>query len=322
MIGEGPNSKRPRLKNIGIIKHGLHLNRVPDAEQENNYNMKDIITKIRPKKSYFFTFIVNEDFIRDIFSNHPEGLNDVHIILGVNANDIKEIKNNYFSNNILKIEYVPMKDKYCSHHSKLTILFDQNNKPHIIIGTGNMCAEEWNICTQAFYYATSNRRSANNRQDNFLSDLKRYLIFFKRVMIPLISELLLWSFRHVKDSLIFSIPGIFHLTRFRKFYSFGKIQYLLTHEEGKEKSKDIKYLIGQCSSIGNLGIKSIPWLQKEFLHFMTNGQIKGIVNMKLIYPSIDNVKDSVSGYEGRKFFPYSLKINKRQYKYMRNILHI
>ncbi|OUM68560.1 hypothetical protein PIROE2DRAFT_3698, partial [Piromyces sp. E2] len=76
------------------------------------------------------------------------------------------------------------------------------------------------------------------------------------------------------------------------------------------------------SSIGSLG-KDDRWLDKEFCQSLRYS-ISGIdqnTNHKLIYPTVDNVRNSSEGWDGGNCLPFSNNIWQKQSSYMSKILH-
>jgi len=76
------------------------------------------------------------------------------------------------------------------------------------------------------------------------------------------------------------------------------------------------------SSIGALG-KDDRWLDKEFGQSLrhTNSGIDDGTNLKLIYPTVDNVRNSLEGWNGGDCLPFSNNNWQKQSSYMSKILN-
>uniref|UniRef100_A0A0N5BE10 Tyrosyl-DNA phosphodiesterase n=1 Tax=Strongyloides papillosus TaxID=174720 RepID=A0A0N5BE10_STREA len=325
-------TKKAKLANqddIATISQGMHLNKlanIPYYNQIKSVCLKEFITTLQPKLSYHFTFYASESFLDEIYANYKIGLENTTLIIGVGRDIIKAVKEQEHENKSIKRKYVPM-EPYASHHCKLSIFFDHENRPHVAIMTGNLEEDEWSSITQALYYAKGEEKAHDyeSSKDMFLIDLLQYLesgyknqIFFEETIQPLMNNLKCWSFLHIKDRLIFSIYDT-KIPKFMKDYSINKIKLLL--EENKEKLREISYFVVQCSSIGFMGISERKWLIDRFLKNITNGQLNSLNDLKIIYPSLDDVRNSINGYRNGNLFPYTKRNKEKQGKYINPCLH-
>ncbi|VDO83333.1 unnamed protein product [Soboliphyme baturini] len=82
-------------------------------------------------------------------------------------------------------------------------------------------------------------------------------------------------------------------------------------------------LICQFSSIGSLGASPHNWLLGEFLSSMTSSTSKSTISsskLKLIFPSVENVRNSLEGYAAGSSLPYNSRVAERQ-PYLRRYLN-
>ena len=83
-------------------------------------------------------------------------------------------------------------------------------------------------------------------------------------------------------------------------------------------------VICQFSSIGSLGAKPESWLIGEFLKSFTTLSLSGPVlassSLKLIFPCVENVRQSLEGYRAGGSLPYSIKTHSKQ-EYLTKYLH-
>uniref|UniRef100_A0A0N4ZMF3 Tyrosyl-DNA phosphodiesterase n=1 Tax=Parastrongyloides trichosuri TaxID=131310 RepID=A0A0N4ZMF3_PARTI len=327
---DAPSRKRIKIdvseNKIFKYSNGFHLNYIKEIEnskQSNAITFNNIITKVKPKKTIFFTFIAEDSFVEECFSEYSEGMDDVSIILGRQRNTPK-LDSQKDDDSKFKRYYVPM-EKFTCHHCKLTILIDKDNKPYVVIGTGNLTEDEWSNFTQCLYYAEPNLKVISNNNDKnsdfFKKDLIKFLevgygnvlddnneSLYDNIIKPIIGCLSKWSFVHIKDRLVFSVPG----ERTRKDindFSYYKVKTLL---DKNGSFNDIDSIIVQCSSIGSIGKNPTTWLEKQYLRSLTNGQISDISKLKIIYPSVQNVRNCNKGYKSGYMFPYTSSTHCKQ----------
>lgn len=83
-------------------------------------------------------------------------------------------------------------------------------------------------------------------------------------------------------------------------------------------------VIGQFSSIGSLGAKSEAWLQGEFLQSLgtTPKRFAAFTKppLKLVFPCVDDVRNSLEGYRAGGSLPYSDSTHQKQL-YLTKFLH-
>ncbi|CEF67365.1 Tyrosyl-DNA phosphodiesterase 1 [Strongyloides ratti] len=331
-MDDSPPEKRFKQncqQNESPISDGVYLNKIPDIHNDkkiNSIHLKDIINNVHPQKSVFFTFYVRESFFDEIYGNYKIGLNNITLIIGVGRDIIKTVKEQKYENDNIKRRYVPM-EPYASHHTKLSLFFENDGKPHVVVGTANLNSDEWDNITQALYYAKGQEKLQDYEyeKDFFLTDIVHYLesgyknqIFYDEDIIPLINDLKKWSFIHIKDRIIFSICGM-KIPKVMNSFGMNKIRLLL--EECKDKLRQISYFVVQCSSIGFIGPSEKKWLVDGFLKNLTNGQLNSLDKLKIIYPSLDDVRNSINGYESGYLFPYTKRNKEKQGKYINPCLH-
>uniref|UniRef100_A0A0K0EKK2 PLD phosphodiesterase domain-containing protein n=1 Tax=Strongyloides stercoralis TaxID=6248 RepID=A0A0K0EKK2_STRER len=333
-MDEEPVLKRARIKyeegsDIKILE-GMYLNKIkgiPSNDKYKSIHIKDLINNIHPQKSIFFTFYYENDFFNEIYEDHRSGMDNITLIIGVDRNIIRKVREEEENiNDNIRKRYVPM-EAYSTHHTKLSIFFGEDKKPHIVIGSANLNSDEWDNITQALYYVIGKEKSEGYRSEDdfFLADLIQYFetgyknqIFYEEIIQPLIEELKVWSFLHIKDRLIFSIYGS-KIPKFMKDFGMNKIKLLL--EGNKEKLGLISYFVIQCSSIGFIGTSEKKWLVDSFLKSLTNEGLNSLDKLKIIYPSLDDVRNSINGYGSGYLFPYSVRNKEKQGKYIDPCLH-
>ncbi|CAJ0607288.1 unnamed protein product [Cylicocyclus nassatus] len=73
-----------------------------------------------------------------------------------------------------------------------------------------------------------------------------------------------------------------------------------------------RLFLAQCSSIGSLGATREVWLLAQFLSSLQGGKDLGLARLCLIYPSVEDVRNSLEGYSAGDSLPYQESTAKKQ----------
>ncbi|VDL36836.1 unnamed protein product [Hymenolepis diminuta] len=120
------------------------------------------------------------------------------------------------------------------------------------------------------------------------------------------------DFSSLKVWLIASVPG---RHKGNKMNSFGHLKLASILEKIEvDRSWPV---VGQFSSIGSLGRQPTQWLTTEWSSSMAGRGARGI---RLIYPSLKTVRESLEGYAAGGCLPYSSGVAARQ-PWLRFFLH-
>ncbi|CAD5219450.1 unnamed protein product [Bursaphelenchus okinawaensis] len=312
------------VKTTSILE-GLHYTKVHvlgESYNKNAYSFKEIINAIQPKRSIHFNFCVDFEFV---MKNYPSHLRNkpITIITG-SEKDVEdgEYLKQHFPN--LKVQCASMVSQWGTHHTKLS-LFETESGLHVMISTANLIHDDWDHLTQAFYYAygpyliddvaTSKRTKV---VDNFGDDLKKYIrTAYLNPGLKILNRVQDWSdifaeklpdFSHIKDRLVYSIPG----KEWVQPMGYVILRDLLKDRLKEDEIKDCTF-VTQISSIGSLGQSKHEWLCREFggsLCGKTSGPKD--MNLKIVYPSMQTMADSVDGWLSGGSFPWSDNIYWRQ----------
>ncbi|XP_078714256.1 tyrosyl-DNA phosphodiesterase 1 isoform X1 [Lampetra fluviatilis] len=215
-----------------------------------------------------------------------------------------------------------------THHTKMMLLLYEEGM-RVVIHTSNLFFQDWHQKTQGIWLSPMLPRLSTSGElpemqgespTGFKQDLIAYLKAYSSHSVTCWAEhLQQHDFSEVRVYLVGSVPGRFsgdnkenwgHL-RLRKLLR----ENLSPVEEGNEQWP----LIGQFSSIGSMGIDSDRWLQTEFQDsLVTLGQSGSPTYsfnrtpLKLIYPTVDNVRMSLEGYPAGGSLPYSVQTASKQ----------
>ncbi|XP_056022716.1 tyrosyl-DNA phosphodiesterase 1-like isoform X3 [Ostrea edulis] len=212
---------------------------------------------------------------------------------------------------------------YGTHHTKMMFLLYDNGL-RVVIHTANLIERDWHQKTQGIWISpvfpklkSGPSLTQGDSPTHFKRDLLQYVTAYKAY------QLKDWQDHIARHDLstanvfiVGSVPGR-HMADKKHCFGHMKLRKLL-HDHGPLKEQASKWpVIGQFSSIGSLGASKENWLSVEFLQSLAT--VKGTssiplasVPLKLIFPSVDNVRTSLEGYPAGGSIPYSINVAKKQ----------
>lgn len=210
---------------------------------------------------------------------------------------------------------------YGTHHTKMMLLLYKAGL-RVVIHTANMVPSDWAQKTQAIWVGPLCPRLAPGSQGGdsetgFRADLLDYLAAYKD---PHINE---WchyirshDFSTVKVFLVGSVPGR-HTGPKKSSFGHLRLRNLLgQHGPSKDLVSNHWPLVAQFSSIGSLGSSAEAWLTGEFLCSLATVKNSGpalqSVPLKLIFPTVTDVRCSLEGYPAGVSLPYSIRTADKQ----------
>jgi len=289
--------------------------------------LSSLLSKKKSTNIIQFNFLLDLDWFMTQVPLHSRNTAKILFIHGIR--DIPESSQLYPNTRFLA-PHIPL--PYGSHHTKAMLLFYDDDTMQVVIHTANLVPGDWYFKTQAvwtspFLSKKTDEYIKSGRECEFEKELCKYIRYYNIPVLNRLAERVsLYNFEECKAILISSVPGIH---RGKELNNWGHLQLrniLNTKYQMKFNTSEIKkesYIIAQMSSIGALG-KDDRWLNKEFGQSLRNS-ISGIdskVNIKLIYPTVDNVRNSLEGWNGGNCLPFSNSNWQKQSNYMGKILNI
>eukprot|EP00039_Didymoeca_costata_P011146 m.153939 g.153939 ORF g.153939 m.153939 type:complete len:290 (+) comp15075_c0_seq5:782-1651(+) len=139
-------------------------------------------------------------------------------------------------------------------------------------------------------------------------------------MIDLVRKVAAYDFQGIPSNLklIASVPGLHKGSRVRK-YGHYKLRQEILNLQLPESPNDA--LIAQVSSIGSMGDgkrstkkerNSEMWLRPNLVQSMCGGYVFGQPNLSLIFPTVQNVRQSLEGYVAGCSLPYQKQNAEKQ----------
>ncbi|KAG8189466.1 hypothetical protein JTE90_018119 [Oedothorax gibbosus] len=217
-----------------------------------------------------------------------------------------------------------------THHTKMMFLLYKEGF-RIVIHTSNIIENDWDQKTQGMWISPIlpplpvASATAGESPTNFKADLLEYVSAYGAPTLDEWCEVIKrHNFHKVRVFLIGSIPGR-HLGSKKTSFGHLKLRKILNlHGNSSEVVKPEWSVVCQFSSIGSLGQSHDEWLTGEFgISMMTTKKAPLACKsscIKLVYPSVDNVRNSLEGYPAGASLPYSIKVAQKQ-PYLKSFMH-
>ncbi|XP_032300711.1 tyrosyl-DNA phosphodiesterase 1 isoform X2 [Coturnix japonica] len=160
--------------------------------------------------------------------------------------------------------------------------------------------------------------SAGESETHFKSDLISYLMAYSspvlKEWIDLIQE---HDLSETRVYLLGSTPGRYQGIDKEK-WGHLRLRKLLKEHASPIPAQESWPVVGQFSSIGSLGADGSKWLCSEFQESLVaagrgvTALLKCDVPMHLVYPTVNNVRQSLEGYPAGGSLPYSIQTAQKQ----------
>ncbi|KAJ2941751.1 hypothetical protein O0L34_g10557 [Tuta absoluta] len=217
---------------------------------------------------------------------------------------------------------VIMATPFGKHHTKMMILCYEDGSLRVVVSTANLYPDDWENRTQGLWLSPACPELPaeamphdGDSPTGFKRTLLKYLHHYNLPQLSYyIERVKRCDFSHINVFLVASVPG----GHFDMEWGMTRIGSLLRqHCQIPQLEQRSWPLIAQASSIGSYGKDPKLWLTGDFLHHLT--KIKNQPQMltqppelKLIYPSLENVRQSHDGLLGGGCLPYAAEAHSRQ----------
>ncbi|GAB1609870.1 tyrosyl-DNA phosphodiesterase 1-like [Argonauta hians] len=218
-----------------------------------------------------------------------------------------------------------------THHTKMMfLLYDTGLR--VVIHTANLIPGDWFQKTQGVWVSPlfPKLRGGANKYDGqsataFKKDLVQYVAAYRNPSLAKWEKHLLeHDMSSAKVYLIGSVPGRHSMLQ-KNAWGHLKLRKILV-ENGPDKLEVGSWpVVCQFSSIGSLGPSADKWLCGEFHQSLAACRSSILPSMqpdkmKLIFPSVENVRISLEGYPAGTCLPYSIQTASKQ-PYLVKFLH-
>uniref|UniRef100_A0A0N5AX62 Tyrosyl-DNA phosphodiesterase 1 n=1 Tax=Syphacia muris TaxID=451379 RepID=A0A0N5AX62_9BILA len=285
----------------------------PERFNMHAFSLNELLQEISPIASVHFNFEIDVTWL---LSKYPNRCKESPITLIVGERDVFNLQCGIRKENLTNVVVggASLPIPYGSHHTKLSIFESDTGKLHIIISTANLVQGDWENKTQAFYHCSGEFVEKKFVRSSFQDELVAYLNFYMKSTSWSVIEY--WRDRvaavdlsEIKEKLISSVPGYHSGSNLKKF-GHMRLRDELSSLNLDLSTKSVYH--AQFSSIGSLGAKPETWLVGQFLQSLAGGRLLDSKRLKIIYPCVEDVRNSIEGYLAGGALPYAKATAARQ----------
>uniref|UniRef100_A0A6J0UYD1 Tyrosyl-DNA phosphodiesterase 1 isoform X1 n=1 Tax=Pogona vitticeps TaxID=103695 RepID=A0A6J0UYD1_9SAUR len=211
-----------------------------------------------------------------------------------------------------------------THHTKMMLL-EYEEGLRVVIHTSNLIDNDWYQKTQGIWLSPLYPRlpcgadaSEGESHTRFKSDLISYLKSYNSpTLVEWIEIIKQHDLSETRVYLLGSTPGRFQNNEKEK-WGHLRLRKILREHATQIPNQDSWPVIGQFSSIGSLGADQSKWLCSEFRESLVSlGNTEKIqrnhdISIHLVYPTVENVRQSLEGYPAGGSLPYSIQTAQKQ----------
>ncbi|CAH2101303.1 unnamed protein product [Euphydryas editha] len=249
------------------------------------------------------------------------------ILYGDDCSDMKDI--NKKKPNV-DAHYVNMATPFGKHHTKMMILCYEDGSMRVVVSTANLYIDDWENRTQGLWFSprcpelpADSMPHDGESPTMFKRSLMRYLGHYHLPqLVYYLDRVKRCDFSHINVFLVSSVPG----SHFDLDWGMNRVGTLLRQHCEIPASENRSWpLLAQASSLGSYGNDPKLWLTGDFLHNFTKiknqpQMLSQPPSLKIIYPSLENVKQSHDDLLGGGCLPYSAEAHKKQ-PWLNGFLH-
>lgn len=313
----------------------IKCNALPDEANHDCISLQDLIGAPDICEMWQFNFMIDMDFVMEhthASIRHSVRANFVRQPSRDEGDRTKLCKSITIGNVVLHLE--PMFAAYGTHHSKIMVIFFEDQTMQVVIHTANMIAFDWGNMTQGAWVSprlerldmTSKAKCKVGTQ--FGTDFKAYFAHYKNPKVKELAKALdKYDFSPVKAILVASAPGSYK-PGFKQLGQWGVTRLQREISEISQHSctsGNTKYLVAQASSIATLGGANDTYLGPILCEALDGNSILGKKfdyksrPLKLIFPTVKEVAGSLYGYQsgGSIHFKRETDAQRRQLDYLK-----
>ncbi|RIA99624.1 tyrosyl-DNA phosphodiesterase I [Glomus cerebriforme] len=312
--------------NIAYEDSGIKLTTVEALSASENIDcvsLSSILSSEDLIEMVQFNYMVELEFLMSNLPKSKQKTIPTTIIHGLSEESEKNLKAeaNLFKNVKLISPRLPI--PYGTHHTKAMLLFYANSTMRLIIHTANAIRRDWADKTQGVYmspFLFKKRDIASSSE--FEVDFMDYLESYGDKLNIIRNKVKEYDFSTIKAILIASIPG-YHINEKLELFGHMRLRNVLSRATIPLSCKLDSTIICQFSSIGSLG-KDEKWLIEEFAESLKHAKNQSQCSdpeIKLIYPTVENVRNSLEGWAAGNSLPFNHENYLKQKYYMQKYLH-
>ncbi|KAJ0169792.1 hypothetical protein K1T71_014398 [Dendrolimus kikuchii] len=226
--------------------------------------------------------------------------------------------------------HVSMATPFGKHHTKMMVLCYEDGSLRVVVSTANLYLDDWENRTQGLWLSPSCPELPPDAMPHdgesptmFKRSLLRYLNHYHMPQLSYyVDRVKRCDFSHINVFLVASAPG----SHFDMDWSLTRMGSLLRQHCSIPPEEQRSWpLIAQASSLGSYGKEPKLWLTGDFLHNFIkiknqSQMLSSPPELKLIYPSLENVKQSHDDLLGGGCLPYAAEAHSKQ-PWLNNFLY-
>ncbi|RWS11054.1 tyrosyl-DNA phosphodiesterase 1-like protein, partial [Dinothrombium tinctorium] len=325
-------SKRQKVSDCEECVFGFHLTKVNGIDDEYNrflcMDIRDILSSKhgKLKKSIQFNYMFEIDWLIEQYDRQFRDL-PLFIVHQEKADTRAELEEQCVNYPNVKLIRAHLMDPFGTHHTKMMILHYEHGL-RVVVHTANLIHNDWYQKTQGVWLSpifppSLTSSFVDTSKTKFQTDLLEYLASYHSSEINSWCDLIKkYDMSSATVFLIGSSPGRYIGDSKSKFGHL-KVKKILSTVGISDKVDSSWPVIAQFSSIGTLGSTPERWLTGEFLDSLkTTGNRPEFKKtfLKLIFPCVEDVRNSLEGYMAGGSLPYSENVAKKQ-EYLKSYLH-
>ncbi|XP_052754562.1 probable tyrosyl-DNA phosphodiesterase isoform X2 [Galleria mellonella] len=236
--------------------------------------------------------------------------------------DAPELKNINKKKPHVDAHHVNMATPFGKHHTKMMILCYEDGSLRVVVSTANLYLDDWENRTQGLWFSprcpelpADAMPFDGESPTSFKKCLLRYLNHYQMPQLAhYVERVKRCDFSHINVFLVASAPG----SHFDMDWGMTRVGALLRQHCCIPPAENSKWpLLAQASSIGSYGNDPKLWLTGDFLHHFTKiknqpQMLSAPAELKIIYPSLENVQRSLDGLLGGGCLPYAAAAHAKQ----------
>ncbi|CAK1550214.1 unnamed protein product [Leptosia nina] len=241
------------------------------------------------------------------------------ILYGDESPDLKNIDKKKPN---VEAHFVTMATPFGKHHTKMMILCYEDGSLRVVVSTANLYVDDWENRTQGLWFSPKCPELPAEAMPHdgesptmFKKSLLRYLSHYHLPQLTFYTDRVKrCDFSHINVFLVASAPG----AHFDLDWGLTRVGSLLRQHCCIPPAETSRWpLLAQASSIGSFGKEPKLWLTGDFLHNFTkikdqSQMLSTPAPLRLIYPSLENVRQSHDGLLGGGCLPYAASAHAKQ----------
>ncbi|RUS34182.1 hypothetical protein BC938DRAFT_482062 [Jimgerdemannia flammicorona] len=229
----------------------------------------------------------------------------------------------------VKLVFPSLPIQYGTHHTKAMLLFYNDDTMRVVIHTANLVSSDWRNKTQAVYTSpvlhkkrSPQLSSSPAEMSMFEKDLTDYFKAYGHQLSRFCELFKDYDFSECKAIIVASVPG-YHTGVNKKKWGHLRLRSVLEqHVVIPDECRDRSTVVCQFSSIGSL-TTSDTWFREVFgasLSSAKNRRQCRDPTLKMVFPTVEDVKDSLEGWNSGGSIPFDHNNYMKQKAWMRNYL--